>query len=76
MIPIMLTNNLRVVAVDILGHGLGDYFPRDIMYHCMYHMDCLLAIERILQQFEMGHIFIHWTKLGRLHGYFIRRRLS
>ena len=71
--PIMLPDNLKVVAVDIPGHGPSDHFPRDIMY---LYMDCLLAIERILQQFEMGHIFIHWTKLGRLHGYFIRRRLS
>jgi pimeloyl-ACP methyl ester carboxylesterase len=48
LIP-MLPDNLRVVAVDIPGHGLSDHFPRDIMYH---FMDCLLAIERISQQLK------------------------
>jgi len=48
LIP-MLPENLRVVAVDIPGHGLSDHFPRDIMYH---FMDCLLAIERISQQLK------------------------
>jgi hypothetical protein len=45
----MLPDNLKVVAVDIPGHGPSDHFPRDIMY---LYMDCLLAIERISQQLK------------------------
>lgn len=48
LIP-MLPHNLRIVAVDIPGHGMSDHFPRDIMYH---FLDCLLAVERISQQLK------------------------
>lgn len=42
LIP-LLPQNLQIVAVDTVGHGLSDHFPPDVAYN---FFDSLLAIER------------------------------
>lgn len=46
LIP-LLPKNLRIVAVDIPGHGLSSAFPPDIAYN---YIDTLIAVERLTKQ--------------------------
>ena len=48
MIP-LLPKDLRIISVDIPGHGLSDHFPPDIAYN---YVDTLLAVERISKRFQ------------------------
>ena len=55
LIP-LLPRDLRIVSVDIPGHGWSDPFPPDIAYN---YVDTLLAVERITKRFG-------WTKFSFL----------
>ena len=55
LIP-LLPSDLRIVAVDMPGHGLSDHFPPDIAYN---YLDCFLAIERFAS-------FFKWKKFSFL----------
>ncbi|EFX76294.1 hypothetical protein DAPPUDRAFT_306263 [Daphnia pulex] len=48
LIP-LLPKDLRIVAVEMPGHGLSDPFPPDAAYN---FMDCLVAIERFAKYFK------------------------
>ena len=43
LIP-LLPKNLRIVALDTIGHGMSDHLPPDLAYN---FLDFLVAIERI-----------------------------
>lgn len=55
LIP-LLPKNLRIVAVDIPGHGFSSPFPPDIAYN---YIDTLLAVERLSKH-------LGWTKFSFL----------
>ncbi|KAK4020188.1 hypothetical protein OUZ56_002181 [Daphnia magna] len=48
LIP-LLPKDLRIIAVDIPGHGLSSHFPPDIAYN---YVDTLLAVERMFEHFQ------------------------
>lgn len=48
LIP-LLPKNLRIVVVEIPGHGLSDPFPPDIAYN---YIDTLLAVERLIKRYH------------------------
>lgn len=60
LIP-LLPKNLRIVAVDIPGHGYSDPFPPDIAYN---FVDCILAIERLARHFEWNKFSLIGHSLG------------
>lgn len=55
LIP-LLPKDLRIIAVEMPGHGLSDHFPPDIAYN---YLDCFLAIERFAS-------YLKWTKFSFL----------
>lgn len=60
LIP-LLPRNLRIVAVDTVGHGLSDSFPPDIAYN---FIDSLLAIERFAKQLKWERFSFIGHSLG------------
>ena len=57
----LLPKHLRIVAVDVPGHGLSDPFPSDISYN---FWDCLVYIERILNQLKWERFSLIGHSLG------------
>lgn len=64
LIP-LLPKHLRIVAVDIAGHGLSDPFPPDIAYN---FVDCLLAVERLARHFKWEKFSFIGHSLGGAMG--------
>lgn len=60
LIP-LLPKNLRIVAVDIAGHGLTDHFPPDLSYN---YLDSLVVIERLTRQLEWNKFSFLGHSLG------------
>lgn len=54
LIP-LLPKDLRIIAVEIPGHGLSDPYPPDIAYN---YIDTLLAVERLVKRFQWENIKI------------------
>lgn len=64
LIP-LLPQNLHIVAVDTVGHGLSDHFPPDIAYN---FFDCLLAIERMTKALKWKKFSIIGHSMGTAMG--------
>lgn len=48
-----MSKDLRIVVVEIPGHGLSDAYPPDIAYN---YIDTLLAAERLIKQFQWENV--------------------
>lgn len=64
LIP-LLPKHLRIVAVDIAGHGFSDPFPPDIAYN---FVDSLLAIQRLARHFKWDKFSFIGHSLGGAMG--------
>jgi len=60
LIP-LLPKELRVICIDIPGHGLSDHYPLEIQYH---YIDCLPAIQRLVQQLNWETFYMIGHSLG------------
>lgn len=60
LIP-LLPNDLRVICIDIPGHGYSDHFPLEMQYH---YIDSLPAIQRLIKQLNWERFYLIGHSLG------------
>jgi len=60
LIPLLPTD-LRIVCLDIPGHGYSDHYPREIQYH---YVDCLPGIQRLAKHLNWETFSIIGHSLG------------
>ena len=57
----LLPPDLRIVCVDLPGHGLSDHYPPDVTYN---FLDCLPAVERLARHFGWSRFSFLGHSLG------------
>ena len=60
LIP-LLPRDLRIICIDIPGHGYSDHYPLEIQYH---YIDCIPAFERVVQQLNWETFYLIGHSLG------------
>lgn len=62
----LLKSDLRILAIDLPGHGRSSPFPPGIFFH---YMDYLLSMNRVVRQMEWDRFVYLGHSLGSILGY-------